>query len=330
MTSAMAGPGRFHQRVRRWVVAGTLAPVLVGLAGCGGDSKPTAEEAKAAKNRWIQRVDSACRKANDAIAERGWPANLVDLDRLVVRGIDDARAAIESVAAVKIPEGAGPRPGAFVKELKALDPELTKLSEASEGLEPAELIKIADALKTPLAEAEKRAEAAGLSDCLTHGERFFVPDGVRAPVFAEQFARLNRSVLKRLRSARLRAATTPGEVNTAFRRMSATLGSAVSGMDRLDPPQWAEKQTSTYQDALLELQSAIQEYENLLAKDRGKPAASRDYADYIRREKELRRAARAEGKAHRKLLRAVGAAPTFRIPPGDEGDAAEPDSGEVA
>src|SRR5688572_15267136 len=180
----MAGAGRLDQRLRG-LAAATLVPVLVGLTACGGDSKPTAEEAKAAKSRWIQRVDAACREANDAIAGRGWPTDLVDLDRLVVRGIDDARAAIESIAGLEIPEGAGPRPGAFVTELKALDPELSKLSEASEALEPGELTKIAEALKPRLAEVEKRAEAAGLSDCVTHGERYFVPDAVRAPVFAE-------------------------------------------------------------------------------------------------------------------------------------------------
>ncbi len=56
----MAGAGRFHQRVRRGVVAGMLAPALAGLAACGGDSGPTAAERKAAKTQWSQRVDSAC------------------------------------------------------------------------------------------------------------------------------------------------------------------------------------------------------------------------------------------------------------------------------
>ena len=149
----MAGAGWFH-RVRGVFVAATLVPVLAGLAACGGDSKPAAEAAEAAKHRWIQRVDAACRKANDAIAGRGWPTDLVDLDRLVVRGIDDARAAIESIAGLEIPKGAGQRPAAFVAALRALDPELSKLSEASEDLEPAALTKIADALKPRLAAAE--------------------------------------------------------------------------------------------------------------------------------------------------------------------------------
>jgi hypothetical protein len=325
----MAGAGRLDQRLRG-LAAATLAPVLVGLTACGGDSKPTAEEAKAAKSRWIQRVDAACREANDAIAGRGWPTDLVDLDRLVVRGIDDARAAIESIAGLEIPEGAGPRPGAFVTELKALDPELSKLSEASEALELGELTKIADALKPRLAEVEKRAEAVGLSDCVTHGERYFVPDAVRAPVFAEQFAKLNRSVLRRIRRIDLRSAKTPGEVAKGFKQLSLAVAGGVSGIDRLDPPQWAARQTAGYQDALVEFQSAVQEYESLLVKDQGKTPGARDYEQYVRRDKELWRAAKAEGKAYRKLVRAVGAAPTFQAPEGDGGEALTPASEEAA
>ena len=83
----MAGAGRAG---RRWMVARALAPALAGV-GCGGDPEPTAEERRAAKAKWVQSADSACRKANEAIADRGWPADLVDLDRLVVRGIEDAR-----------------------------------------------------------------------------------------------------------------------------------------------------------------------------------------------------------------------------------------------
>ena len=240
-------------RVRRWTAISALA--LAGLAGCGGDSGPTAEEVKAAKSRWVQRVDASCRKANDAIADRGWPVNLVDLDRLVVRGIDDAQAAIKSISAERIPEGAGPRPGAFVKELKALGPDLDKLSDASEDLEPADLVKAAEALKPRLASIEKAAEEAGLSDCMSHDERFFVPDAVRAPVFAEQLARLDRRLLRRIKDVGFAAADSPSEFAAAFRSYSEVIDAAMDGIDRLDPPQWAAEQVRKYQIALRDLQS---------------------------------------------------------------------------
>jgi hypothetical protein len=310
--------------------AGLAGLVMAGmLVGCGGSDQPTAEQKRAAKARWVQRVDSACRKANDAIAGRGWPADLVDLDRLVVRGIDDARAAIRTIARERLPEGAGPHPGAFVHDLKALDPELSKLSDASEDLEPAALVKAAEALKPRLAAVQKRAEEAGVSDCLTHDERIFVPDAVRAPVFAEQLAKLDRSLLRRMKSIHFADASTPGEFAHAFKRYSELIDTALEGIDRLDPPLWAADQTAAYQVALRDLQSVSQKYTAVLVADRGKALASIDLAKYARLDKELDKAARREGKTRRKMLRAVGAGPTSRpAPGGDGGGEAEPQTEE--
>jgi hypothetical protein len=318
----LAGAAWFAGAARSWAAVLALATV----AACGGDPEPTAAERKAAKARWIQRVDAACRKANEAIAERGWPADLVDLDRLVVRGIDDAQAAIRTIAAERVPEGAGTRPGAFVRELKALEPELSKLSEASEDLEPAALVKAAEALKPRLSTIEKRAEEAGLSDCMSHDERFFIPDAVRAPVFAEQLAKLDRSILRRIQRINFSEASTTGEFEQAFQRYSEVIDTALKGIDTLDPPQWAADQTGNYQVALRELHSVTQKFTALLVQDRGKELYELDRAKYLRTQKELNRAAGAEIKARRKMLRAVGAGPTNRAP--DDGEAIEPESSE--
>ncbi len=264
----MAGTARV-----RWLTT-ISALALAGTAGCGGDPEPTAAEVKAAKSRWVQRVDAACRKANQAISDRGWPANLVDLDRLVVRGIDDAQTAIKSITALRIPEGAGPKPGAFVNELKALGPELDKLSEASEDLEPAPLVEAAEALKPRLAAIEKSAEAAGLSDCVSHDERFFVPDAIRAPVFAQQLNNLDRKLLRRIKDVDFASANTPGEFAVAFRDYSELIDSAVDGIDRLDPPQWAANEVGGYLVALRDLQSVSQKFTALLVADKGKQLTS--------------------------------------------------------
>lgn len=113
--------------------------------------------------------------------------------------------------------------------------------------------------------------------------------------------------------------------------MSLAVAGGTTGIDRPEPPQWTARQTSGYQGALLEFESAVPEYESLLVKDKGKSKGkapgARDHRQYVRRDKELRRAAKAEGRAYRELVRAVGATPTFR-PPG--GDAAAPASEEVA
>jgi hypothetical protein len=311
----MAGAGRF---------AG-LALALVVAAGCGGDSEPSAEEKRAAKARWVTHVDAACRKANQAIADRGWPRNLIDLDRLVVRGIADAQAAIKTIAAEPLPKGGGPRPGAFVTELKALEKELTTLSEASEDFEPAALVKAAEALKPRLAAIEKRAEEAGLSDCLSHDERFFVPDAVRAPVFAEQLADLDRKLLRRIKHVEFAAADTPAEFAVAFRRYSGIIDSAIDGIGRLDPPHWAARQVSNYQNALRDLQAVCQKFTAILVRDKGKSPLEINRREYVRAERELNTAGRAEAKTRRKMLRALGAAPTTEGYGGEE-EALEPDS----
>jgi hypothetical protein len=295
-------------RVRWWTAISAL--VLAGAAGCGGDPEPTAAEVKAAKSRWVQRVDAACRNANQAISDRGWPINLVDLDRLVVRGIDDAQAAIKSITAVRIPEGAGREPGAFVNELKALGPELDKLSAASEDLEPAPLVEAAEALKPRLAAIEKSAKEAGLSDCMSHDERFFVPDAVRAPVFAQQLNNLDRRLLRRIKDVDFAGADTPGEFAVAFRNYSEIIDSAVDGIDKLDPPQWAANQVGNYQIALRDLQSVSQQFTAILVADKGKSPYELARAKYLRTQKQLNQAARAEAETRRKMLRAVGAGPT--------------------
>ena len=309
-------------------IAVTAAAAAALVSACGGDSGPTAEERKAAKSRWIQHVDASCEKANDAIADRGWPADLVDLDRLVVRGIEDAQNAIREIAGTPLPEGAGPQPGAFVRELKALEPELGKLNDASEDLEPAALVEAAEELKPRLATIEKAAEDAGLSDCLTHDERFFVPDAVRAPVFAEQLDKLDRSLLRRMKRIDFDDASTPAEFARAFDRYSEVIDAAMDGIDRLDPPHWAANEVGGYQVALRDLQSETQKFTALLVQDRGKAAYELDRSKYVRAQKDLNVAANAETKTRRKMLRAVGAAPTGRLP--DQGEAPPPDDEQVS
>ena len=296
-------------RVRGLTAISALA--LASLAGCGGDPEPTAEEVKAAKSRWVQRVDAACRKANDAIADRGWPVNLVDLDRLVVRGIDDAQAAIKSISGQKVPEGAGPQPGAFVKELKALEPELTSSPRPARTSSRPSWSRPPRRSSRAWPRSRSRAEEAGLSDCMSHDERFFVPDAVRAPVFAEQLARLDKRLLRRIKDVDFAAADSLGELAVAFRDYSEVVDSAVDGIDRLDPPQWAADQVGNYQVALRDLQSVSQKYTAMLVADKDKPLDRWTPPSTCGWRSSSSGTARAEAKTRRKMLRAVGAGPTM-------------------
>ena len=186
-------------------------------------------------------------------------------------------------------------------------------------------MKAAELLKPRLATIEKRAEEAGLSDCLSHDERFFIPDAVRAPVFAEQLARLDRRLLRRIKAVEFAAADTPAEFERAFRRYSQIIDAAIDGINRLDPPQWSAPQTADYLYALRDLQSVCQEFTAILVRDRGKSPLDINRAEYVRTERKLNKAGRKEAKTRRKMLRALGAAPTTGGD-GGEDEAVEPDS----
>ncbi len=214
-----------------------------------------------------------------------------------------------------------------MRELKALEPELEKLSAASEDLEPAALVEAAEALKPRLATIEKAADETGLHDCMSHDERFFIPDAVRAPVFAEQFARLDRKVLRRIKNVDFATASTPGEFAVAFAAtarssMRRSTGS-IASIHRCGPP----SRRPTTRDALRDLQSVSQEFTAILVQDKGKPLYALDRGRYVRTQKELNQAARAEIRTRRKMLRAVGAGPTNAIP---DDEAVEPDDEQVS
>jgi hypothetical protein len=285
------------------------------LVGCGGDDGPSAQERRAAKARWIQRADGACRKAVDAIRDRGGPTNLVDLDRLVVRGVADARAAIKTITTLRIPEGAGPQPGRFVRELRTFEPLLGDLSEASETLDEVALMRVADELKEPLSTLEDRARDAGLGDCFRNDERFIVPDWVRAPVFAERMAKIDQSVFRRLQRLQDEVPTDSAkDLARYFERLGDVIEDTEAAIDELEPPQWAAQQVSRYQYVLLNLQSVVSDSQSLFAQGRGAITLPK----LNRLQRRYDRVVRAERKARRAMLRAVGSAPTLRPEEGPE------------
>jgi hypothetical protein len=314
--------------MRTMLARATGVVMAAAVVGCGGDDGPTPEQ-RVARAKWIQRVDGLCRKANAEIADRGYPVDLIDLDRLVVRGIEDVRGAIHAIARERIPEGAGPKPAGFVRELRELDEDLTSLSEASEDLDPHALVDAADDLSPRLESVERSAKAAGLRDCATHDERQFIPDAVRAPVFAEQVARLERRLLSRIQLIEFGQASSAGEFARAFSRYAALIDDAVEGIDKLDPPLWAQKQATAYQAALRDLQAVSRKFAARLAEDEDKPLGILDQGPYAEIQRDLGKASVAESRARRKMLRAVRAGPTSP-PSAGSGEPEEPESTEVS
>ena len=101
---------------------GAVVSVGGGAAGLRRRSgRADREEKRAALDKWTRTADAACEKANTSIAKRGWPVNLVDLDRLTVRAITDIQAASKTIRAQKPPAGSEDKVQPFVQSLEELD-----------------------------------------------------------------------------------------------------------------------------------------------------------------------------------------------------------------
>src|SRR5829696_8908613 len=182
------------------------AAVLVGCGG-GGSDGPTAREKRAALDNWTQTADAACEKANKSIAKRGWPVNLVDLDRLTVRAVTDVQAASKTIRAQKAPAGSEDKVKPFVQSLEDLDGTMKQLSDATEDFKIKRLDRFLPKLGGSLQKVETESKELGLRKCAAHDEHVFIPDAVRAPVFAQQLADLDRKLVKRTK--RLNASSAP-------------------------------------------------------------------------------------------------------------------------
>ncbi len=287
--------------------------IMAVLAGCGGPEGPSAQEKRAALDRWTRTADAACEKANDAIAERGWPVNLVDLDRLTVRAITDIEAASKAIRAQKPPAGSKEKVQPFVQSLEELDATMKQLSTATEKFKIARLDKFLPKLGGSLQKVETASKELGLRECAANGEHIFVPDAVRAPVFAQQLADLDRRLTRRTK--RINTASSPKEAARNLRELSDVADTYARRLDDLKPPYWARKESDKYVTALRVLGTVLDKGAKELAEPPITPAEASAF------DSRLKRAGRAERKAIKKLLKSIGAIPTA---PGRGGEDQEP------
>jgi len=285
---------------------GTVVLLAAVVAGCGGGPEgPTAQEKRAALDKWTRTADAACEKANTSIAKRGWPVNLVDLDRLTVRAITDIEAASKTIRAQKAPAGSEDKVKPFVQSLEELDGTMKRLSGATERFKIKRLDKFLPKLGGSLQKVETASKKLGLRDCAAHQEHVFIPDAVRAPVFAQQLAELDKKLLKRTK--RLKANTnvsTPAEAARTLRELSDIADTYARRLDDLKPPYWARKQSDDYVVVLCTLGRVFDRGAKSLASPPIAPAEAERY------ERELARAGRAERKGIKRLLKSIGAVPT--------------------
>jgi hypothetical protein len=298
--------------------------LLVGLAGCGGSDAPTAADKRAALDRWTAQADAACRKSNEAIAKRGWPANLIDLDRLTVRAIEEVRTASDTIQELPAPKGSERRVKPFVDSLEGLEPVMEELSSRTEKFKPERLNDVLPAVQSALADTEEQSKKLGLRDCAANDEHVWVPDAVRAPVFAQQLANLTRQITRRANALSDRVSS-QSEAARKLDRLSEIVEDADTRINTFKPPQWASREAGRYVRALRNLGGALDEGAALLSKPNVSLGA------VTRSEREFVRAAKTETRRARQLLRAVGAVPVLpggggggepESPAGDESQAA--------
>jgi hypothetical protein len=285
------------------------------LAGCAWTSAPSAADRRAELDRWRDEADAACRTANAAIAGRGRPASLIDLDRLTVRAIADVREASTAIERLPAPEGSERRVAAFVRSLRRLEPLMGRLGSTTEDLQAGRLEAFAPRLQSGLAAVGDEAKRLGLRHCAAHDEHVLVTDAIRAPVFAEQLATLHRRILGRVKAIGEPAATR-WAASRDLDELSEVVAFADRGLSRLKPPAWAEAEAERYVDALRDLGSALDIASAELA------GAIFTPAEASAAQARVDRAIGVERARFKRLFREIGAVPV--LPDDDGGEEVSP------
>jgi hypothetical protein len=255
------------------------------------------------------------REGQKAIAKRGWPVNLVDLDRLTVRAVADVQAASKTIRAQKAPAGSEDKVKPFVQSLEELDATMKQLSGATEDFKIKRLDKFLPELGGTLQKVETESKELGLRDCAAHDEHVFIPDAVRAPVFAQQLADLDRKLVKRTKRITAGSASTPQEAAKDLRELSDIAETYARRLDDLKPPSWARKESDDYVVVLRTLGRVLDKGAKALSSPPVTPAEGEAF------DTQLARAGRAERKGIKRLLKSIGAIPTV---PGRGGEAEDP------
>jgi hypothetical protein len=137
-------------------------------------------------------------------------------------------------------------------------------------------------------------------------------------VFAQQLADLDRRLTRRTK--RLDAASTPKEAVRNLRELGDVADTYASRLEDLKPPFWARPESDKYVAALRVLGSVLDKGAKELSEPAVTPAEASAY------DAELKRAARTERKAIKKLVKGIGAIPSL----GGGGEAPSEDESQSA
>jgi hypothetical protein len=128
---------------------------------------------------------------------------------------------------------------------------------------------------------------------------------MRAPVYAQQLADLNRNVTKRMKAI-AKPVSSPADAARNLDRLSDLVSKAARSLARLKPPQWADREAGRYVSSLRNFTGLLDEGSLMFAR------GAVTYEQFMAYKKRLDRAGRADARRWRRLYRAVGAAPTLR------------------
>jgi len=203
----------------------------------------------------------------------------------------------------------------FLASVKRLGPVMDELSSTTEKFKPERLNDLLPKVQSSLSDVEDQSKKLGLRHCAANDEHVWVPDAIRAPVFAQQLANLTRQITRRAKAID-RPVSTPRQAARLFDRLSRLIAVADRKITTFKPPQWASDEANRYVDALRAFGSALDESAAEFSERTLTPS------EYTTVRRKFFRAARLEEKRARKLLRAVGAVPV--LPGGGGGDETAP------
>jgi hypothetical protein len=197
------------------------------------------------------------------------------------------------------------------------------LSNTTERFKVERLNEFLPKLGGSLQKVETASKELGLRECASHDEHVFIPDAVRAPVFAQQLADLDRKLVKRTKRINAGSASTPSQAAKDLRELSDVADTYARRLDDLKPPYWARRQSDDYVVALRGLGRVLDKGAKALSSPPITPAEGQAF------DAQLVRASKAERKAIKKLLKSIGAVPTVpgrgggdEAPAGDDTEAA--------
>jgi hypothetical protein len=220
-----------------------LIPLAL-LAGCGGGDKTLTDD------EWRGRVQTVCTRAADAVAKGGWVDDLNDLYRRVPGAVREAHAAIREIRALPRPKGDNDA-RLLVDDLTAIEPMIDELVKASRSSDMHALANATREVEAKLQAVQASGERAKVR-CLQGDVPYVAIDELRAPVAAEQLARLQNKLVDDF-------AANPGkDFAKAMRLAIAALHSHENALGSIKAPYWAIDEMGRYRSETRDFRLKLQ------------------------------------------------------------------------